>query len=62
MVKPTDTDNRTRSVFIRLSDREIATITREAAREPLATFCRRIVLDYCERQQKAKQRRKGKGE
>jgi len=42
--------------MLRLSDRELALVQRVAMREPLATFCRRIALDYCER---SDERRKG---
>ena len=59
MTKPKSKDPREHAVMVRLSDRERAAVEREAAREPLASFCRRIVMDYCERQQKARKRKGG---
>jgi len=38
------------AILVRLSVRERELIERTAGREPLGTFLRRIVLDYCERQ------------
>jgi len=43
-------------LFIRLSDEERARYERQAGREPLATWARRILTEYVERRE-----RRGKG-
>ena len=43
---------RERLVMVRLSDAELQRFQRQAGREPLATWARRILLDYCERREK----------
>jgi len=42
-------ERREGATLMRLSAGERALVQRVAGREPLASFCRRVVLNYCER-------------
>ena len=43
-------------MLIRLDDRELARFQKQAAREPLATWARRILLEYCDRREKSQRK------
>jgi len=43
---------RPHATLIRLSDSELRRFQKQAGREPLATWARRILLEYCERREK----------
>ena len=47
----------TNQILVRVTDSELRRIEKQAAREPLATWARRILLEYCER--RGKSQRKG---
>ena len=49
-------ERRERLVMVRLSDRELARFQKQAAREPLATWARRILLEYCDRREKSQRK------
>ena len=44
---------------VRMSDTELRRFQKQAAREPLATWARRILLEHCDRREKS-QRKGGK--
>ena len=43
-------------VLLRLDDRELARFQKQAAREPLATWARRILLEHCDRREKSQRK------
>ena len=47
---------RTNHCMIRLSDEELRRIKRVCQREPVAVFCRRIVLEHVERREKSQRK------
>ncbi len=47
---------RERLLMVRLSDRELTRFQKQAAREPLATWARRILLEYCDRREKSQRK------
>ena len=49
-------ERRERLVMVRLSDRELARFQKQAAREPLATWARRILLEHVERREKSQRK------
>ncbi len=46
----------TNPILVRVTDSELRRIQRAAAREPLATWARRILLEYCDRREKSKRK------
>ncbi len=48
MARKQEPPRRERAVFIRLDDRELARFQKQAGREPLATWYRRILLEHVE--------------
>ena len=50
---------RAHAILVRLSDSELRRFQKQAAREPLATWARRILLEHCDRREKS-QRKGGK--
>ena len=48
----TKPQTRNKLVMVRLNDRELARFKKQAGREPLATWARRILLEHCERREK----------
>ena len=50
------TARRTNSIQLRMNDRELARFQKQAAREPLATWARRILLEHCERRERRAER------
>ena len=47
---------KTKMLVIRLSDAEQRLFQKQAAREPLATWARRILLEYCDRREKSQRK------
>ena len=45
---------RAHAILVRLSDTELRRFQRQAQREPLATWARRILLEHVERREKRK--------
>jgi len=48
----TKTTRRKHSMQLRMDDKELARFQKQAGREPLATWARRILLEYCERRER----------
>ena len=46
----------TRPIMVRVTDSELRRIEKQAAREPLATWARRILLEHCERREKSQRK------
>ena len=42
----------TNLIMVRVTDSELKRIEKQAAREPLATWARRILLEHCDRREK----------
>ena len=47
---------RDKAVLLRLNAAELARFQKQAAREPLATWARRILLEYCDRREKSQRK------
>ena len=47
---------RTNSIMVRLNDAELRQFQKQAAREPLATWARRILLEHCDRREKSQRK------
>ena len=46
----------TRPIMVRVTDSELRRIEKQSGREPLATWARRILLEYCERREKSQRK------
>ncbi len=46
----------TNPILVRVTDSELKRIEKQAAREPLATWARRILLEYCDRREKSQRK------
>ena len=46
----------TNQILVRVTDSELRRIEKQAAREPLATWARRILLEHCERREKSQRK------
>ena len=47
-----ETGRRSNSIQLRMNHRELAQFRKQAGREPLATWARRILVEYCDRREK----------
>ena len=47
----------TNQLLVRVTDRELVRIRKQAGREPLATWARRILLEHVERKEKRERAR-----
>ncbi len=50
------TEIRDKVMMLRLNRAELARFQKQAAREPLATWARRILLEHCDRREKSKRK------
>ena len=56
MATKTKEARREHRMLMRLDDRELARFQKQAGREPLATWARRILLEYCDRREKSQRK------